>query len=323
MKKIGVFTSGGDAPGMNACLRAVVRTAIYHGIEVYGIKRGYNGMIHGDFCKLESHSVSNIVQKGGTFLKSARSPEFMTKEGRQKAYEQLQSVGIEGLVAIGGNGTFTGATKFFDEFGIPTVGAPGTIDNDLYGTDFTIGYDTAVNTALDAIDKIRDTADSHDRVFFIEVMGRDSGYIAVPCAIGGGAEIAMIPEAEVTTESIIDKIRTDWEHAKTSSIVIIAEGEVEGGSTKVAAKVREALPEMDARVTILGHVQRGGAPTAFDRLLASRLGIACVKGLLEGQKNVMAGTINSKLVYTPFIDTITKKKEISPEYTRMVEILSI
>ncbi|TXK49642.1 6-phosphofructokinase [Pontibacter qinzhouensis] len=323
MKRIGVFTSGGDAPGMNACIRAVVRAAVYKGIEVYGIRRGYNGMIRGEIFKMESSSVSNIVQRGGTILKSARSKEFMTREGRQKAFEQLQNFGIEGLVAIGGNGSFTGAKLFFDEFGIPTVGAPGTIDNDLFGTDYTIGYDTAVNTALDAIDKIRDTADSHERVFFVEVMGRDSGYIAIPCAIGGGAEIVMIPETETTIPSIIEALRTGWNRSKTSSIVIIAEGEVEGGAMKVAAKVQEALPDMDARVTIIGHVQRGGAPTAFDRLLASRLGIACVEGLLDGHKSVMAGLINSKLVYTPFEETFTKRKLINPNFTKMVEVLSV
>ncbi|TXK26899.1 6-phosphofructokinase [Pontibacter qinzhouensis] len=323
MKRIGVYTSGGDAPGMNACVRAAVRAAVYYGLEVYGIKRGYNGMINGEIFKMDSSSVSNIIQKGGTILKSARSKEFMTKEGRQRAYDQLQQFGIEGLVAIGGNGTFTGAKLFYEEFGIPTVGAPGTIDNDLYGTDYTIGYDTAVNTALEAIDKIRDTADSHERVFFVEVMGRDSGYIAIPCAIGGGAEIAMIPEAVTTVESIIDTIRAGWGRSKTSSIIIIAEGEIEGGAMKVATKVMEVLPDMDARVTILGHVQRGGPPTVFDRMLASRLGIACVKGLIDGQKNVMAGTINSSLVYTPFEETITKKKEISQDLIKAVEMLSV
>ncbi|MHA6249907.1 6-phosphofructokinase [Pontibacter sp. CAU 1760] len=322
MKKIGVFTSGGDAPGMNACIRAIVRTAVYHGIEVYGIQRGYNGMIKGEIFKLESHSVSNIIQKGGTILRSARSKEFMTKEGRQKAYDQLQSFGIEGLVAIGGDGTFTGANIFFEEYGIPTIGAPGTIDNDLYGTDYTIGYDTAVNTALDAIDKIRDTADSHDRVFFIEVMGRDSGYIAIPCAIGGGAEIVMIPETDTSIEYVVDTLRTGWSRSKTSFIVIIAEGDEEGSATEVASKVQEALPHMDARVTILGHVQRGGSPTAADRMLASRLGIACVEGLLAGHKNKMAGIINTELVYTPFIDTITKDKPINSEFINMVNVLS-
>ncbi|MDX5422940.1 MAG: 6-phosphofructokinase [Hymenobacteraceae bacterium] len=323
MKRIGVFTSGGDSPGMNACIRAVVRTAIYNGMEVYGIKRGYNGMIKGEIVRLESHSVSNIIQKGGTILRSARSAEFMTREGRQKAYDQLQKYGIEGLVAIGGDGTFTGANIFNEEFGIPTMGAPGTIDNDLYGTDYTIGYDTAVNTALDAVDKIRDTADSHDRVFFIEVMGRDSGYIAIPCAIGGGAELVMIPETETNIDTVVQTLRTGWSRSKTSFIVIVAEGNVEGSVTEIAAKVQDALPHMDARVTILGHVQRGGSPTAADRMLASRLGIACVEGLLTGHKNEMAGIVDKELVFTPFIDTITKTKLINPQYLSMVNILSV
>jgi 6-phosphofructokinase 1 len=323
MKRIAVFTSGGDAPGMNACIRAVVRTAIYHGIEVYGIRKGYNGMIKGDFFRMESSSVSNTIQKGGTILKSARSQEFMTREGREKAFEHLQKYEIDGLVAIGGNGTFTGATLFKEEFGIPIVGAPGTIDNDLYGTDYTIGYDTAVNTALDAIDKIRDTADSHERVFFIEVMGRDSGYIAMPCAIGGGAEIVMIPETATSIEQVIDTLRHGWSRSKTSFIIIIAEGDEEGNATHIAAQVKETLPEMDARVTILGHVQRGGPPTAADRLLASQIGIAAVEGLMNGKTDVMAGIVNSRLVYTPFKDTINKKKIINQRFVRMVEILSV
>ncbi|WP_026462666.1 6-phosphofructokinase [Adhaeribacter aquaticus] len=323
MKRIAVFTSGGDSPGMNACIRAVVRTAIYHGLEVYGIRRGYNGMIKGEFWKMESSSVSNTIQKGGTILKSARSQDFMTKEGRQKAYEQLKEYEIDGLVAIGGNGTFTGATLFFEEFGIPVVGAPGTIDNDLYGTDYTIGYDTAVNTALDAIDKIRDTADSHERVFFVEVMGRDSGYIAMPCAIGGGAEIVMIPETITSVPQVIDTIKNGWERSKTSFIIVVAEGDEEGNATDIAAKVKEALPIMDIKVTILGHVQRGGSPTAADRMLASQIGIATVEGLLNGKTDVMAGIVNSKLVFTPFKDTINKKKIINQRFTRMVEILSV
>ncbi|WP_242927335.1 6-phosphofructokinase [Pontibacter vulgaris] len=322
MKKIGVFTSGGDSPGMNACIRAVVRSAVYNNIEVYGIKRGYNGMIKGEIIKLESSSVSNIIQKGGTILKSARSKEFLTKEGRQAAYDQLKKNGIEGLVAIGGDGTFTGANIFHEEFGIPILGAPGTIDNDLYGTDYTIGYDTAVNTALDAIDKIRDTADSHERVFFVEVMGRDSGYIAIPCAIGGGAEIVMIPETKTSISNVIDALKQGWARSKTSFIVIVAEGDEEGSAVEIAAKVQNEIPQMDARVTILGHVQRGGAPTAADRLLASRLGIACVEGLMQGRTCEMAGIVNSELVYTPFSETITKQKYISPRFTEMVKILS-
>jgi 6-phosphofructokinase 1 len=263
------------------------------------------------------------VQKGGTILKSARSQKFMTKEGRQLAFDQLVNNGIEGLVAIGGNGTFTGAMIFEDEFGIPTVGAPGTIDNDLYGTDYTIGYDTAVNTALDCIDKIRDTADSHDRCFFVEVMGRDSGYIAIPCAIGGGAEIVMIPETQMSVDVVIDTLQTGWKRSKTSFIVIVAEGDEEGNATEVAMRVKEAIPQLDTRVTVIGHIQRGGSPTAADRLLGSQIGIAAVEGLMNGMRNVMAGIIDKKLVYTPFTDTINKKKLINQSFMRMVEILSV
>ena len=323
MKRIGVFTSGGDAPGMNACIRAVVRTAVYHGIEVYGIMRGYSGMIKGEFVKLDSASVSNTVQRGGTILKSARSQKFMTKEGRQQAFDQLVNNGIDGLVAIGGNGTFTGAMIFEQEFGIPTVGAPGTIDNDLYGTDYTIGYDTAVNTALEAIDKIRDTADSHDRCFFIEVMGRDSGYIAIPCAIGGGAEIVIVPETQLSAEAVIENLRDSWNRSKTSFIVVVAEGEEEGNAHSIAQRIKEAIPQLDTRVTIIGHIQRGGSPTASDRLLGSQIGIAAVEGLINGMRNVMAGIVDKKLVYTPFYDTINKKKLLSQSFMRMVEILSV
>jgi 6-phosphofructokinase 1 len=322
LNRIAVFTSGGDAPGMNACIRAVVRTALYNNIEVYGIRRGYNGMIRGDIQKLESHSVSNIVQRGGTILKSARSEEFRTVEGRRKAYEQLQVYGIQGLVSIGGNGTFTGAEIFYNEFGLPTVGAPGTIDNDLYGTDYTIGFDTAVNTALDAIDKIRDTADSHDRIFFIEVMGRDSGYIAIQSGIGGGAELVMLPETQSSIEEVIETLKGNVKRHKTSSIIIVAEGEEEGGALEVAAKVREYIPYSDIKVTNLGHIQRGGSPTAYDRILASRLGNAAVEGLLAGRKNVMAGLMNNEIVYTPFRDTLIKQKPIHPDLMRLAEILS-
>jgi 6-phosphofructokinase 1 len=310
MKKIAVFTSGGDAPGMNACVRAVVRSGIYYGLEVYGIYRGYDGMINGDIQLMNSHSVSNSIQRGGTLLKSARSKEFMTAEGRKKAYEQLQKHGIEGLVAIGGNGTFTGAMVFYDEYKIPTVGCPGTIDNDLYGTDHTIGYDTAVNTALEAIDKIRDTAASHDRIFFIEVMGRDSGYIAIASAIGGGAEMVMVPETRTTIHDVIDTLKQGWNRSKSSSIVVVAEGDEEGNATEIANKIKNELPMMDIRVTTLGHIQRGGAPTAYDRIL------------LHGKSNVMAGVMNEKLVYTPFYDTIHKVKPINQDFIRMIEILS-
>ena len=323
MKNIAVFTSGGDAPGMNACIRAVVRAGIYYNLNVYGIVRGYAGMISGDLKRLESHSVSNIIQRGGTMLKSARCEEFKTKEGRAMAYQQIKKLDIDGLVAIGGNGTFTGAQIFYEEYGIPTVGAPGTIDNDLYGTDYTIGFDTAVNTALDAIDKIRDTADSHDRVFFIEVMGRDSGYIALRSGIGGGAELVMIPERPNSIERVIETLRSGKFNSKTSSIVIVAEGEQIGDANSVAHQVRQELSELDIRVTTLGHIQRGGSPTALDRIIASRMGVAAVEGLLEGKKNVMAGIINNEIIYTPFIDTITKKKPLLQDLLRMLPILRI
>ena len=324
MKRIAVFTSGGDAPGMNACIRAVVRGAVYHGIEIFGIRRGYNGMINGDIFQMSSHSVSNIVQRGGTILKSARSKEFMTPEGRAKAHEQLQKFGIEGLVAIGGNGTFTGATLFFDEYGIPTVGAPGTIDNDLYGTDYTIGFDTAVNTALEAIDKIRDTADSHDRIFFIEVMGRDSGYIAIQSGIAGGAELVMVPEVLTPISEVVETLKAGWSRQKASSIIIVAEGEEEGNATQIAEKIRSQVqPDIDMRVTTLGHIQRGGVPTAYDRILASRLGLGAIEGLMNGEKNVMAGVVNNELVYTPFKDTIRLPKPINEDLLRMVKILSV
>ncbi len=305
MKRIAVFTSGGDAPGMNACIRAVVRGAVYFGVEVYGIRRGYNGMIAGDIFEMTSHSVSNIIQRGGTILKSARSKSFFTKEGRQQAYDQLKKNGIEGLISIGGNGTFTGAEIFYNEFGLPAVGVPGTIDNDLYGTDYTIGYDTAVNTALEAIDKIRDTADSHDRIFFIEVMGRDSGYIAIQCGIAGGAEFVMVPEVMTPIGEVVDTLRQGWSRSKSSSIK------------------DEMSMDMDIRVTTLGHIQRGGIPTAFDRILASRLGLGALEGLLNGRKNVMAGVVDNQLIFTPFHDTITKQKPISEDLLRMVKILSV
>ena len=323
MKRIAVFTSGGDAPGMNACIRAVVRGGLHYGVEIFGIIRGYNGLIKGDIIPLNSQSVSNIIQRGGTILKSARSKDFMTPEGRKKGYEQLKSHGIEGLVAIGGNGTFTGAEIFFNEFQIPTVGAPGTIDNDLFGTDFTIGYDTAVNTALDAIDKIRDTADSHDRIFFIEVMGRDSGYIAVQSGISGGAESILIPEERQTVDDVVATLKAGFAKKKSSSIVVVAEGDEEGHAANIAEKIKNTIDvPVDIRVTNLGHIQRGGSPSAFDRILASRLGLGALEGLLTGHKNEMAGIVNDQLVYTAFHDTITKKKEINPDLLRLSGILS-
>ncbi|WP_422361917.1 6-phosphofructokinase [Reichenbachiella sp.] len=323
MKKIALFTSGGDAPGMNACIRSVVRSAIYLDLEVYGIKYGYDGMIRGEIQKMESYSVSNIVQTGGTILKSARSEDFRTKEGREKAYKNLKKHGIEGLIAIGGDGTFTGANLFYDEFGIPVVGAPGTIDNDLYGSDYTIGFDTAVNTALDAIDKIRDTAASHDRVFFIEVMGRHSGYIAIQSGIGGGAEMVMVPETSTTIDDVIKKLREGRDNKKTSSIVVVAEGDEQGSALQIAERVKVETPKMDIRVTSLGHIQRGGGPTAFDRILASRLGLAAVEGLMNGQKNVMVGVIDNKITYTNLKLAISKSKPLNEELIRLTKILSI
>ncbi len=323
MKKVAIFTSGGDAPGMNACIRAAVRGAIYHGIEIHGIYRGYDGMIEGDIQPLNSYSVSNIIQKGGTILKSARSKEFRTKEGRQKAYDQLKKNGIEGLIAIGGDGTFAGAKVFFEEFGIPIIGAPGTIDNDLYGTDYTIGFDTAVNTALDAIDKIRDTANSHNRLFFIEVMGRDSGYIAIRSGICGGAELVMVPETATSITEVIKTLQEGWNRQKTSSIVVVAEGDVSGNAMEIAEKVKKELPMKDVKVSILGHIQRGGSPSAQDRILASRLGLGALEGLMNGEKNVMAGIINNELVYTSLGESIGKTKELNKDLIRMVKILSV
>lgn len=324
MKKIGVFTSGGDAPGMNACIRAVVRTGIFHKLEVYGIYYGYDGMISGNIKKMQSLSVSNILQRGGTILKSARSSEFTTKEGREKAYAQLQKHGIEGLVAIGGDGTFRGAKVFSEEFGIPVIGCPGTIDNDIYGTDYTIGFDTALNTALEAIDKIRDTAAAHDRIFFIEVMGRDSGYIAVECAVGGGAELVMIPETKTTVNEVVHSLKA-LRRSKTSSIVVVAEGDEEGGAADIMEKVKAQIndEEKDFKVTTLGHIQRGGSPTGKDRILGSRCGLAAVEGLLEGRSNCMAGIIHDSVVFTSFEDCIQKDKPLNPAYMKLQEILSI
>ena len=322
MKKVAVYTSGGDAPGMNACIRAVVRGAIYHGVEIYGIRYGYNGMIKGDLKPLTSYSVSNIIQKGGTILKSARSESFLTKEGRQKAFDCLQKHRIEGLVCIGGDGSFTGAKIFHDEFGVAIVGAPGTIDNDIYGTDFTIGFDTAVNTAIQAIDKIRDTADSHDRIFFVEVMGRDSGYIAVRSGICGGAELVLVPETATSTEDVINTLKKGKDRSKTSSIVVVAEGDEIGGAMEVAAKAKESMADADIRVATLGHIQRGGAPSAKDRILASRMGLSAIEGLLNGRKNVMAGVMKDELVYTPFEHAVTIKKTLSPDLLRMVQIFN-
>jgi len=319
MKRIAVFTSGGDSPGMNACVRAVVRTAIFNKVEVTGIVRGYQGMIEDDMIELNSRSVSNIIQRGGTFLRSARSLEFMTPEGRAKAFENLKRRGIEGIICIGGNGTFTGAEIFYNEYGIPSIGAPGTIDNDLYGTDFTIGFDTAVNTALEAIDKIRDTAESHGRVFFVEVMGRHAGYIALAVGMAGGAEAVLIPESKNDWPEIIDMFRKS---PKAFSIVVVAEGDEDGGAYKTVERIKKSLPDFDPRVTILGHIQRGGSPTAYDRVLGSRLGNAAVEALLRGETNKMAGMINNKVALTPYHDAIAKTKELNSELVRLIEVFN-
>ncbi|REG81915.1 6-phosphofructokinase [Algoriphagus antarcticus] len=324
MKKIAVFTSGGDSPGMNACVRAVVRTAIFKELEVYGIYRGYEGMIDGEIKRMQSHSVSNIVQRGGTVLKSARSMEFMTPEGRKKAFDNLSAFGIQGLVAIGGDGTFRGAKVFFEEYGIPTIGCPGTIDNDLYGTDYTIGFDTAVNTALEAIDKIRDTAAAHDRIFFIEVMGRDAGFIAVESGIGGGAEFVMVPETQTDLEEVVKSLK-NLRKSKSSSIIVVAEGDDAGNAQTIMEKVKTKLndPSKDFKVTTLGHIQRGGNPTARDRVLASRCGMAAVEGLIAGHQFHMAGVVNQEVVFTTFADCIGKTKALIEDHLKLMKILSI
>ena len=283
IKKIGVLTSGGDSPGMNAAIRSVVRTCAFHNIECVGIYRGYEGMIDGDFKVLDARSVNNIINKGGTFLKSARSDRFRTKEGRKKAYQNLRDEGIEFIVAIGGDGTFTGGAIFSEEYDIPVIGVPGTIDNDLYGTDYTIGYDTAVNTALDAIDRIRDTAHSHERVFIVEVMGRDAGFIALDVAIAGGAEAALIPEDLNDMDVLTQQFSRQDKRKKSFSIVVVAEGDEQGGALVLEKKLNELYPHLKIRSTILGHVQRGGSPSARDRVLASRLGAAAIDALLEGK----------------------------------------
>ncbi|WP_375559490.1 6-phosphofructokinase [Bernardetia sp. OM2101] len=321
MKKIGVFTSGGDSPGMNACLRAVVRGALYYGVEVYGIHRGYRGMIENDIHTMTSRDVSNIIQRGGTILKTARSQRFMTKEGRAKAYQNLKNLEIDGLVAIGGNGTLAGMQAFSAEHKMPFVGAPGTIDNDLNGTDYTIGFDTAINTALEAIDKIRDTADSLERGFFIEVMGRHCGDIALLTGIGGGAEIVMLPEIVDSLDEIVVSIKEMLANKKTSLIVVVAEGDELGNAEELGKKVREQIPKFKFRVTNLGHIQRGGSPTAADRVLASQLGLAAVEGLLSGKTNVMVGQLKRKLTYTP-IEECLKPRKIDNDLVRMLRILS-
>jgi len=323
ISKIGVFTSGGDAPGMNAALRAVVRAAIYYNLEIYGIMRGYEGMVDGEIVKLGARSVGNILQRGGTILKTARSEAFRTKEGREKAFQNIRKNGIEGLIAIGGDGTFTGLHKFSEEFQIPSVCIPGTIDNDLAGTDFTIGFDTATNTVVEAIDKIRDTALSHNRLFFIEVMGRNSGYIAINSGIAGGAVWSIIPEEDMAIEELFTKLDDAGKTNRKSSLVVVAEGSKMGGAMELAKKFSERNNYFDIKVTILGHLQRGGSPTYFDRVLASKMGIAAVEGLLAGKNDVMVGIQNNAIVYNEFNTIMSQHHKIDPELIRIAKILSI
>lgn len=323
LKKIAVFTSGGDAPGMNAAIRGTVRAALYYGLEVYGVKRGYDGLINGNIKSMNSRSVSNIIHRGGTILKSARSEGFRTKKGRKKAYENIKKLGIDALVAIGGDGTFTGASVFYQEYGIPIMGIPGTIDNDLAGTDYTIGYDTATNTAVEAIDKIRDTASSHNRLFFIEVMGRDSGFIAVRSALAAGAEAIIVPEKYNGIENLIEKLEFGQKNRKTSSLVVVAEGSVEGGAFALAQQVRERFKHYETKVTILGHIQRGGTPTVADRVLAGRMGVAAVQGILAGEVDAMVGIVHNQIKYTPIAEALKMDRIINEGVWETAKILAI
>ncbi|NML22169.1 6-phosphofructokinase [Pseudoflavitalea sp. G-6-1-2] len=322
VSKIGVLTSGGDSPGMNAAIRAVVRTGLYHGLEVFGIMRGYAGIIENDIVPMHSRSVANIIQRGGTVLKTARCKEFLSPEGRQKAYNNLKALGIDGLVVIGGDGSFRGADIFSREFDIPCIGLPGTIDKDIAGTDFTIGFDTAVNTAVEAIDKIRDTADAHDRLFIIEVMGRDAGYIALHSGIATGAEHILIPERKTDIEELIVSLQEKERRKKLVNMVVVAEGEEFGGANELAKVIKERLPSADTRVCILGHIQRGGSPTCMDRLIASRMGYAAVDCLIEGKHNVMVGIVNNRLQYTLLEKAVKSKQRIGEDWIKMVKILA-
>jgi len=323
IKKIGVMTSGGDSPGMNAAIRSVVRTCAFYEIECVGIYRGYEGMIEGDFTNLDARSVKGIINKGGTFLKSARSHEFRTKEGRQKAYNALKSADIDGIVTIGGDGTFTGALIFNEEFGFPVMGIPGTIDNDIFGTTHTLGYDTALNTVVEVIDKIRDTASSHNRLFFIEVMGRDAGHIALNVGVGAGAEEILIPEEDLGLERLVDSLKRSKQSGKSSSIVVVAEGDKTGKNVfELKDYVNENMPEYDVRVSVLGHLQRGGSPSCFDRVLASRMGVRAVEDLIKGNSNYMVGLVNDKIAVTPLEQAVKGKSEINQELIRVSDIMT-
>ena len=320
---IGILTSGGDAPGMNAAIRAVTRAAIYNGFKVKGIYRGYKGLVTDEIVEFKTQNVSNIIQLGGTILKTARCAEFKTEEGRRLAYENLQKEGIDALVVIGGDGSLTGARIFATEYNFPIVGLPGTIDNDLYGTDKTIGYDTALNTIMDCVDKIRDTASSHERLFFIEVMGRDAGFLALNGAIAAGCEAAIIPEISTEVDQLAELIEHGFRKSKNSSIVLVAESPVTGGAMGLAERVKNEYPQYDVRVSILGHLQRGGSPTAVDRILASRLGAAAIDALMEDQRNVMVGIRNDEIVYVPFFKAIKFDKPVDRTLLQTLRTLSI
>jgi len=320
---IGILTSGGDAPGMNAAIRAVTRSAIFGGFKVKGIYRGYKGLITDEIVEFKTQNVSNIINRGGTILKTARCKEFETSEGRQLAYDNLKRHEIDALVVIGGDGSLTGARIFANEFNFPIVGLPGTIDNDLYGTDTTIGYDTALNTIMECVDKIRDTATSHERLFFIEVMGRDAGFLALNGAIAAGAEAAIIPEISTKVDQLAELIENGFRKSKNSSIVLVAESPVTGGAMGLAKRVEEEYPNYDVRVSILGHLQRGGSPTAHDRILASRMGAAAIDAIKEDQRNVMIGIRNDEIVYVPFSKAIKNDKPINRELLDTLRRLSI
>ena len=323
IKRIGVLTSGGDSPGMNAAIRAVVRTAIYNNLEVVGIMRGYSGLLNKQFMSMQSHSVSKIISQGGTMLKSSRCPEFKNPEVRKIAYENMRESCIDALVVIGGDGSFRGASLLFKEFGLPVVGIPGTIDNDIYGTDYTIGFDTAINTAVSAVDKLRDTADSHNLIFFVEVMGRDAGFIALNTSIATGAEATLVPEIHTDIDKLCSYMELDRRKNKTSSIIIVAEGEDGGGAAEVAQKVKERLPNYEARVTTLGHIQRGGSPSCNDRVLASVLGHEAVNALINGKSGVMIGKMQNEIVFTSFDEACARHNEINKKLYEISRILSL
>ncbi len=325
IETIGVLTSGGDAPGMNAAIRAVTRSARFHNMNVVGIMRGYQGLIDKEFVKFTSSSVSNTIQRGGTILKTARCGDFLTPEGRKKAHDNMVEAGIDALVVIGGNGSLTGAQLFAREYDLPIIGLPGTIDNDLYGTDSTIGYDSALNTIVECVDKIRDTANSHDRIFFVEVMGRDAGFLAQNSAIASGAEAAIIPESATDVDQLAEFIERGKRKSKNSAIVLVSEAQKDGvgGAMYYADRIKKEFPQFDARVTILGHLQRGGKPTAYDRILASRLGYAAIEALLEGQRNVMVGIKDDEIVYVPISRAIKMNKPINQELISVLNVLSM